>query len=90
MGKSLFEIKSLGKNGWINIQYFDLPNNDRNSFQKANEIIRSIKHKQKYESEYDSHMKESGELSKSALVFLAIGLLLFLTPKLIKKLKNVA
>lgn len=90
MGKSLFEIKSLGKNGWINIQYFDLPNNDSNSFQIANEIISSIKHKQNYELEYDSHIKESGELSKRALIFLAIGLLLFLTPKLIKKLKNVA
>lgn len=90
MGKSMFEIKSLGKNGWINIQYFDLPNNYSNSFQTANEIISSIKHKQKYESEYDSHMKESGELSKRALIFLAIGLILFLTPKLIKKLKNVA
>lgn len=90
MGKSLFEIKSLGKKGWINIQYFDLPNNDSESLKTVKEIISSIKHKQKYESEYDSHMKESGELSKRALIFLAIGLLLFLTPKLIKKLKNVA
>ncbi|WP_432671403.1 hypothetical protein [Flavobacterium sp. SM2513] len=89
MGKSLFEIKSLGKKGWINIQYFDLPNNDRKSFQAITVIINSIKHKQPYESEYDSHMKESGALSKSALIFLFIGLLLFLAPKLIKKLKNI-
>lgn len=90
MGKSLFEIKSLGKNGWINIQYFDLPNNDSKSFQLAKEIIISIKHTKQYESEYDSHMKESGEVSKRAMIFLAIGILLFLTSKLIKKLKNVA
>ncbi|WP_046745423.1 hypothetical protein [Kordia zhangzhouensis] len=89
MGKSLYEIKSLGKEGWINIQYFDLPNNDSKSFKAAKEMISSIKHKQKYESEYDSHMKKSGELSKRALIFLAIGLLFFLIPKLIKKLKNV-
>ncbi|AZJ31568.1 hypothetical protein SAMN05444344_2297 [Tenacibaculum mesophilum] len=85
MGKSLFEMKSLGKKGWVNIQYFDLPNNDSKSFKTAKEIISSIKHKQKYESENDSHMKESEELSKRALIFLSIGLLLFLTPKLIKK-----
>jgi hypothetical protein len=35
-------------------------------------------------------MKESGEHSKRALIFLAIGLTLFLIPKLIKKIKNVA
>ncbi len=90
MGKSLYEIKSLGKEGWINIQYFDLPNNDNKSFKKAIEIISSIKHKQQYESEYDKHMKESGEFSRRALIFLVIGLILFLTPKLIKKIKNVA
>jgi len=90
MGKSLYEIKSLGKEGWINIQYFDLPNNDNKSFKKAIEIISSIKHKQQYESEYNKHMKESGEFSRRALIFLVIGLILFLTPKLIKKLKNVA
>lgn len=83
-------MKSLGKKGWVNIQYFDLPNNDSKSFKTAKEIISSIKHKQKYESENDSHMKESEELSKRALIFLSIGLLLFLTPKLIKKIKNFA
>ena len=90
MGKSLFEIKSLGKNGWINIQYFDLPQNDKRNFESLKTILNSIKHNQTYESEYDNHMKESGEYSKTALIFLAIGLTLFLIPKLIKKFKNVA
>lgn len=88
MGKSLFEIKSLGKKGWINIQYFDYPNNDSKSFKTAKEVIDSIKHSQQYESEYANRMKESGALSKRALIFLAIGILLFLTPKLIKKFKK--
>lgn len=44
MGRSLFEIKSLGKKRWINIQYFDLPQNDKKSFEFSKEIISSIKH----------------------------------------------
>ena len=90
LGITLYEIKSLGKRGWINIQYFDLPNNDIESFKTVNRIISSIQHKQKYESDYDRHMNASGEHSKKALIFLAIGLSLFLLPKLIKKLGNVA
>lgn len=89
MGKSLFEIKSLGRDGWINIQYFDLPHNDTKNFQTAKEIISSIKHNQRYKWQNDDQIKKSGALTKRAVIFLAIGLALFLTPKLIKKLKNV-
>jgi len=89
MGKSIFEIKSLGNKGWLNLQYFDLPRNDKKSFETLAKIISSIKHSQPYESEYDNHMKKSGEASKRSLIFLAIGLILFLIPILIKKLKNV-
>ncbi|WP_289045365.1 hypothetical protein [uncultured Olleya sp.] len=88
LGKSVFEIKSLGYKGWINLQYSDLPRNDKRSFETLKTIISSINHNQPYESEYDNHMKDSGEHSKRALIFLAIGLLLFLTPKLIKKFKK--
>lgn len=88
MGKSVFEIKNLGYKGWINLQYSDLPRNDKRSFQTLETIISSINHKEPYESEYDNYMKESGEHSKRALIFLTIGLLLFLIPKLIKKLKK--
>ena len=88
MGTSLFEIKSLGYRGLINIQYFDLPENDNKSYENSRKIISSINHNHRYESEYENHMKESGEHSKRALIFLTIGLLLFLAPKLIKKLKK--
>ncbi len=88
MGISVFELKSLGYKGWINLQYFDLPQNDKSSFETLKTIISSINHKQPYESKYDNHMKESSEHSKRALIFLTIGLLLFLAPKLIKKLKK--
>lgn len=88
MGKSVFEIKSLGKKGWLNLQYFDLPENDKKSFEILNRIINSIHHNQVYESEYDTKMKESGEHSKRAFFFLAIGFVLFLIPTLIKKIKK--
>ncbi len=88
MGKSIFEIKSLGKKGWLNLQYFDLPQNDLKSFENVKTMISTINHNQPYESEYEKHMEESGKHSKRALIFLTIGLLLFLVPKLIKKLEK--
>ncbi|WP_405207203.1 hypothetical protein [Aquimarina sp. LLG6339-5] len=88
MGKSLFEIKSLGKKGWLNLQYFDLPENDDKNFQNIRTLINNINHSGSYESDYDKHMKESGKSSKWALIFLGIALLGFFGRKLIKK--NVA
>ena len=86
LGNSLFEIKSLGKNGWINIQYFDIPNNDPKNYAIVATIINSIVHKEVYFSEYQNHIQEGAEHSKRAFIFLAIGLLFFIVTKWIKKL----
>jgi len=87
MGVSVFEIKSLGYKGWINLQYSDLPENDKKSFENLINIIGSVNHNQPYESEYENHMKESGEHSKRALIFIGIALVIFFGRKI---LKNVA
>ena len=87
MGISVFEIKSLGYRGWINLQYSDLPKNDKKSFENLRNIIGSVNHNQPYESEYENHMKESGEHSKRALIFMGIALVIFFGRKI---LKNVA
>ncbi|MBW1297928.1 hypothetical protein [Aquimarina litoralis] len=85
MGKSLFEVKSLGKRGWLNLQYFDFPENDNENFRNITTIINSINHSGTYESDYDQHLKESGESSKWALIFLGISLLIYIIRKIIKK-----
>ncbi|WP_299685440.1 hypothetical protein [uncultured Dokdonia sp.] len=88
MGKSLFEVKSLGNIGWINIQFFDTPEHDQRSFVTIGNIINSIEHEHAYESDYEYHMKASGSYSKRALVFLSISLALFFGLKLLKKKKT--
>lgn len=88
MGKSVFEIKSLGKKGWINIQYVDLPQNDNKNFSTLNAIISSINHNQSFESEYDNRLNKSGKSSKTALIFLGIALVLIFGRKLVKQLKK--
>jgi hypothetical protein len=90
MGKSLFEIKSLGKKGWLNIQYFDELNNDSINKQVMTDIIQSIQHNEVYESKYDKHMNESKEASKRMFIFLAIAGVSFLISRFIKKSKNAA
>ncbi len=88
MGKSVFEIKSLGKKGWINIQYVDIPQNDNKIFNTLNAIVSSINHNQPFEYEYDNRLNKSGKSSKSALIFLGIALVLIFGRKLVKQLKK--
>ncbi len=84
MGVSLFEMKSLGGKGLINIQYFDIPAHDKESFIKCKDILTSIKHTTPYVSEYDEHMKASGNASKYVLLFLGIFILGYFLRKIIK------
>lgn len=84
MGISLFEMKSLGGKGLINIQYFDIPANDKESFLKCKDILTSIKHTTPYISEYDEHMKASGNASKYVLLFLGIFIVVYFLRKLFK------
>jgi hypothetical protein len=85
MGISVFEIKSLGHKGWINIQYSDLPQNDKKSFENLKKIISSLNHNQPYESEYENYTKESSEHSKRAFIFLVIALAGYLISKSVRK-----
>lgn len=92
MGKSLFELKSLGKKGLLNLQYFALPQNDKESFSNIKTIIGSIHHNQEYDFEEKGNkleeqeiMNESAEYSKTALIILGISLAIFLGSKIIRK-----
>ena len=84
MGVSVFEMKSLGGKGWINIQYFDFPAHNKESFIKSKAILTSIKHTAPYVSEYDERMKESGNASKYVLLFLGIFIVGYFLRKFIK------
>lgn len=84
MGVSMFEMKSLGGKGWINIQYFDIPAHDKESFIKCKDILTSIKHTTPYVSEYDESMKASGNASKYVLLFLGIFIVGYFLRKFIK------
>lgn len=77
MGNSLFEIKSLGGNGWINIVYSDYPKNDNTNFKIVKEIAYSIHHNEIYNAAYKERMKNSGTATKS-LIF-ALLFLVFIT-----------
>jgi len=78
-GKTLFEAKSLGEKGWLNIQLFDDPKNDKSNFQKMLFVLSTIKHSGQYGGKYQERMNESGNASKWAIlafiIFLAIHLL---------------
>lgn len=84
LGTALFEIKSLGSDGWINIAYTDLPENDIKNIKKVKEIAYSIHHKRVYNAEYNERMKESGNSSKFFII--ALCFMLFITG--IRKLMN--
>lgn len=84
MGITLFEIKSLGNDGWINIAFTDLPENDIKNIKKVKEIAYSIHHKRIYNAEYKERMKESGNSSKFFII--AFCFMLFITG--IRKLMN--
>ena len=73
LGKSVFEIKSIGKKGLINIQYFDLPINDKNSLETVKSILRSIRHNENYISKKDNLEYESERLYKQGLILLIIS-----------------
>ena len=84
MGVSVFEMKSLGGKGWINIQYFDIPAHDKESFSKCKKILKSIKYTTPYVSEYDERMKASGNASTYVILFLGIFIAVYFLRKLIK------
>ena len=84
-GKTLFEGKSLGEKGWINIQFFDEPKNDKSNLKKMLLVLSSIKHSGSYGREYQEHMNKSGNASKWAiLAFIAFLGIHFLRKQLNK------
>lgn len=84
-GKTLFEAKSLGEKGWINIQLFDNPKNDKSNFQKMMFALGSIKHSGTYGKEYNNRMTESGNSSKWAILAFIFFLVIHLLRKQINK-----
>ncbi|MBF4516198.1 hypothetical protein IRZ71_07590 [Flavobacterium sp. ANB] len=83
-GKTIFEAKSLGEKGWINIQLFDNPKNDKSNFQKMLFILGTIKHSGPYGKEYNELMNESGNSSKWAI----LAFIFFLVVHFLRKLNN--
>ena len=83
MGNDLYEIKSLGKNGWINIVYTDSPENNTKNLNIIKEIAYSIKHKEKYNADYKEAMNKSGDSSKLFIISLFFLLLVTGIRKLI-------
>lgn len=67
-GKTLFEGKSLGEKGWLNIQFFDNPKNDESNLKKMLFVLSTIKHSGPYGREYQEHLNKSGDASKWAII----------------------
>ncbi|MGV3460900.1 MAG: hypothetical protein ACO1N9_10660 [Flavobacterium sp.] len=87
IGKELYEVKSLGQNGWLNVQYFvDKP--EKSDMQDVLTIANSIEHKQPYHSKYHDYLKESGESSKWFIIFFIISLLIYFGRKFVKKFEQ--
>ncbi len=93
-GKSLFEIKSLGKKGWVNIQYVAEPNQDVQSMRIMNSIIPSIIHNEKYVEKVNPFRKqlektksesEPGRRSRWGLILVIISVVSLIVGKLIGK-----
>lgn len=77
MDNSLFEIKSLGENGWINIVFTDYPKNDSQNFKIVKEIAYSVRHNELYNAAYKERMKNSG--NATLLLIIALLFLVFIT-----------
>lgn len=71
-GNTLFEIKSLGEKGWINIAFVDKPQNDNENYKAIVQIINSIKHTGEYGGEYKRRKEESGNSSKIVILGLVV------------------
>lgn len=85
MGNTLFEVKSLGNKGWLNLQYFDSPKNDSQNLSKVLAMIKSIQHSGKYASEYEKRMEASAESSKFPIIIFVLVLAGYIIRRLIKK-----
>jgi len=85
MGKSTFEIKSLGENGWLNIGFVDSPIHDLVNFNIVKKIAYSIHHNAIYNAEYKERMQNSANATK--YVIISLIMLIFVTGirKLMKK-----
>ncbi|UUF16751.1 MULTISPECIES: hypothetical protein [Flavobacterium] len=84
-GKTLFEAKSLGEKGWINIQLFSDPKNDKSNFQKMLFVLGAIKHSGPYGKAHQERMNESGNASKFAILALIVFLIIHFLRKQINK-----
>lgn len=84
-GKTLFEGKSLGEKGWLNIQLFDDPKHNKSNFQKMLFILGSVKHSGVYGKEYQDRMNASGNSSKWAIIAFAVFLAIYFLRKQIDK-----
>ncbi|WP_128414819.1 hypothetical protein [Flavobacterium sp. Root186] len=84
-GKTLFEAKSLGEKGWINIQLFADPKNDKSNFQKMLFVLGTIKHSGPYGKEHQERMNKSGNASKFAILAFIVFLIIHFLRKQMNK-----
>lgn len=87
-GKSLFEIKSLGEKGWLNIQYVADIENDVNSMRIMQSVLTSINHKYPYSykenpfrKKFEAPKSEPGRRSRWGLVLVIVSVVLFVIKK---------
>ncbi len=76
-GKTLYEVKSLGERGWLNVQLMDKIENDQPNFQKMLFIAASIKHSGAYGRKYKEQVDYSVTASKWFIVVFGIYLLIY-------------
>ncbi|WP_202701929.1 hypothetical protein [Flavobacterium sp. UGB4466] len=84
-GRTLFEAKSLGEKGWINILLSDDPKNDKSNFQKMQFVLGSIKHSGPYGREHQARMSASGNASRLAILAFIFFLIVLFLRKQMKK-----
>ena len=87
-GKSLFEIKSLGDKGWLNVQYLADPKNDVNSMRIMQSILTSINHKYPYSykenpfrKKFEAPKSEPARRSRWGLILVIVSVVLFVIKK---------
>ncbi|RZL30239.1 MAG: hypothetical protein EOP00_36720 [Pedobacter sp.] len=79
-GNTLFEIKSLGENGWLNIAYIDRPEKDKITFAIVKKIAESVHHQRKY--------NQTTKRNAYVLLFVIIGLCILVFVTGVKKMRR--
>lgn len=84
-GRNIFEVRSLGEKGYINIQLTNESATVAENIKTAEAIAKSVKHSGEYGGEYAKHMKEGANSSKMVIVFLVLFIVATVIGRVVKK-----